>query len=171
MKNKILLLGCAAVLLSSSVALAGHGKAGLWNVTVSIVMPNMPKMPPEVVAMMKQRGMKMPGMGEPITDQVCMTQADVDGDMPPRTGGQDENCTNHVTSKTASSITADMVCTGRMQGTGHLQVIYSTPEHYVGSYNFKGVSEGHPQEMTSNFKGDYVKADCGAVKPFDHHPK
>jgi Protein of unknown function (DUF3617) len=169
MTKNILLLGCAAVLLSSGAALAGHGKAGLWNVTTSMTMANMPQMSPEVMAMMKQRGIKMPGMGEPITSQVCMTQAEVDSDLPPRTGGHEENCTNHITAKTANSISADIVCSGRMQGTGHLQVSYSSAEHYMGTYGFKGSSEGHPTEMTSNFKGDWVKADCGAVKPYIPH--
>ena len=171
MTRKIILLGCAMALASSGAALAGHGKAGLWNVTTSMTMPNMPQMTPEMMAMMKQRGVKMPGTGEPITSQVCMTQADVDSDIPPRTGGHEESCTNNITSKTATSISADMVCSGRMQGTGHLQVSYNGAEHYTGSYNFKGTAEGHPADMTSNFKGDWVKADCGAVKPFDHHPQ
>jgi len=167
--KKLVLLGCAAVLLSSGAALAGHGKAGLWNVTTSMTMANMPQMTPEMMAMMKQRGMKMPGMGEPITSQVCMSQAEVDSNMPPRTGGRDEDCTNHIVSQTASSISADMVCHGSANGTGHLHVSYNGAEHYTGSYNFKGTAEGHPADMTSNFKGDWVKADCGAVKPFNPH--
>jgi hypothetical protein len=157
--------------MSCGAAFAGHGKAGLWNFTTSMTMANMPQMPPEAMAMMKQRGIKMPGMGEPITSQVCMTQDEVNADMPPRMSREGENCENHVLAKTASSISVDMVCNGRMKGTGHLQVSYSGAEHYEGTYNFKGTAEGHPADMTSNFKGDWVKADCGAVKPFAHPPK
>ena len=50
--KKVILLGCTAVLLSSGAALAGHGKAGLWTVTTSMTMPNMPQMTPEMMAMM-----------------------------------------------------------------------------------------------------------------------
>jgi hypothetical protein len=55
-----------------------------------------------------------------------------------------------------------------MQGTGHLQVSYSGAEHYTGRYSFKGTAEGHPADMTSAFKADWVTADCGAVKPMRH---
>lgn len=170
--KRILMATAAVLLLSPGAALAAHGKAGLWNITTSMSMPNMPQMPPEAAAMMKQRGMnmKMPGM-EPITTQICMTQADVDTDIPPRTGDRDESCQTHVISKTDSSMTADMICTGRMQGTGHMQVSYSGAEHYSGSYSFKGSMEGRPNEMTSSFKGDWVKADCGAVKPIVRKPQ
>ncbi|HEX3753639.1 MAG TPA: DUF3617 domain-containing protein [Rhizomicrobium sp.] len=166
--KKIVLLGCAGILATTGAALAGHGKAGLWNVTTNMTMANMPQIPPETLAMMKQRGMQMPGMGQPIATQICMTQQEVDSDLPLHMGDREMQCDSHVTSKTASSISADMVCNGRTQGTGHLQVSYSGAQHYAGSYSFKGTSEGHPADMTTSFKGDWVKADCGAVKPFVH---
>ena len=68
-------------------------------------------------------------------------------------------------------MSADTVCSGRMQGTGHMQVSYSGAEHYEGSYSFKGSMEGHPNQMSSTFKGDWVKADCGSVKPFTRKPQ
>jgi hypothetical protein len=157
------------LVLAPGLALAAHGKAGLWNVTTTMTMANMPQIPPEVAAMMKSRGMKMPGV-DPITTQICMTQADVDADIPPRTSDREESCQTHVVSQTSSSMEADMVCTGQMQGSGHIQVSYSGAEHYAGSYSFKGSMEGHPNQMTSSFRGDWVKADCGSVKPFVHKP-
>ena len=172
--KRILTASVALLLVSPGVALAGHGKAGLWTITTSIQMPNMPQMPqmsPEVAAMMKQRGMSMPGMGGPITTQICMTQADVDANVPPRSGNHEEDCQTHVISQTSSSMSADTVCSGRMQGTGHMQVSYSGAEHYEGSYSFKGSMEGHPNQMSSTFKGDWVKADCGSVKPFTRPPQ
>ena len=167
--KRILMASMAVLLLTPGVALAGHGKAGLWNITTTMSMPNMPQMPPEAMAMMRQRGMKMPG-AEPIVSQICMTQADVDADGPPRTSDREMTCDTHIINKTASSMAADMVCKGRVQGTGHMEVSYSGAEHYSGKYNFKGVAEGQSSEMTSSFKGDWVKADCGAVKPFVRKP-
>lgn len=169
--NKSVGIAVSLLLLAPGAAFAGHGKAGLWNVTSSMTMANMPQMPPQAMAMMKQRGMKMPGMGEPMTTQICMTQADVDSGIPPRMNGQGESCQSHVTANAASSVSADMVCSGRMQGTGHLQVSYSSAEHYQGSYSFKGTAQGHPADMTDSFKGDWVKADCGAVKPIARPPQ
>ena len=67
MKTAIRLIAAAAVLLPVA-AFAGHGKPGLWNISTTMQMANMPQMPPEAMAMMKSRGMSMPGMGgAPIT--------------------------------------------------------------------------------------------------------
>lgn len=168
--KRILTASVAVLLLSPGAALAAHGKPGLWNVTTTMSMANMPQMPPEAMAMMKQRGMKMPGM-EPITTQICMTQADVDSDVPPRTSNREEDCQSHVLHQSASSMEAEMVCSGRMQGTGHMQISYSGAEHYSGTYSFKGSAEGRSTAMSSTFKGDWVKADCGTVKPYVRKPQ
>ena len=157
---------CAAatlLLLSPGAALAGHGKAGLWN--TSTVMNMAMAMPPEVMAQMKKAGMSMPA-AQTITTQICMTQAEVDSDKPPQMGKNDTGCDSHVTKQTASSMAADMVCTGQMKGTGHIEVSYSSAEHYTGSYAFHGSVEDHPSNLSTTFKGDWVKADCGAVKPY-----
>jgi hypothetical protein len=168
--KRILIASAALLLLSPGVALAGHGKAGLWNISTTMSMPempNMPNMPPEAMAMMKQRGMSMPGMGQPMVTQICLTQADVDADRPPEMNRRETNCDTKVDSMTPTSMSVTSVCKGtNMEGTGHMQVSYSSAEHYQGSYSFKGNMEGHPSAMSSTFKGDWVKADCGNVKPF-----
>jgi len=161
-----------SILFASACAVlaAGHGKAGLWNISTSMTMPGMqvPQVPPEVAAMMRQRGVAMPGMGQPITTQVCMTEADVAAERLPDLGEKSMNCTTKVTSSTPTAMTADMVCHGRMEGTGHVQMTRQGAEHYSGTFNFKGVMNGQPHEMTNTFKGDWVKADCSTVKPIPH---
>ena len=67
---------------------------------------------------------------------------------------------------TGSSMTAQTVCNGEMKGSGQMQISYSGAEHYTGSYNFKGNMSGQTIDTNSSFKGDWVKADCGAVKPY-----
>jgi hypothetical protein len=47
-----------------------------------------------------------------------------------------------------------------------MQMSWRGNEHYEGTYNFKGTMQGRPQEMTSHYTGDFVKADCGTVKPY-----
>jgi hypothetical protein len=51
-----------------------------------------------------------------------------------------------------------------MQGHGHMSVNFESGEHYAGSYTFNGTMEGHPQNMTYNFEGRWISADCGNVK-------
>ena len=153
----------ATILLFPAVAWAGHGKPGLWTVTSTMQMANMPQMPPEAMAMMKSRGMKMPGM-EPITTQMCMTQEQVNGDVPPATHREGENCTTKLISQTSSSVKSEVTCHGRMDGVGRAEMNWRGNEHYDGTYSFKGSMEGRPQEFSTRYSADFVKADCGAVK-------
>lgn len=145
-----------------------HGRPGLWTVTTDMKMANMPQMPPEAMAMMKQRGMKMPGMGEPMVSQICMTAQDVaEGAAMQRMRQQREvNCTPRILSETASSVSTEITCHGEMEGVGHSQMSWRGDSHYEGDYSFKGVMHGQPNETSTHFAGDFVKADCGAVKPF-----
>ena len=162
-RNLVIGLTAAALALTSNAALAGHGKAGLWNVSTTMNMANV-QMPPEAMAQMKKMGMKMP-TARTFVSQICMTQAEVDSDKPPPMGKNDSGCTTHVVNQTGSSMTAQMACTGQMKGNGQMQISYTGAEHYVGSYSFKGSMEGQPVDTSTSFKGDWVKPDCGTVKP------
>ncbi len=153
----------AALVLAPVAALAGHGKAGLWNTSSTTNMAL--AMPPDVAAKMKAMGMKMPA-AQTTTSQMCMSQAEVDSNAPPHIDQGATGCITKVVSATASGMTAQMTCSGRMKGTGQMKISYRGPEHYEGSYAFKGSVEGNPTNMTTSFKGDWVKADCGSVKPY-----
>lgn len=150
--------------LSPSAALAGHGKVGLWKVTT--IMNMAAALPPAALAQMKKTHMQLPGPQTNVS-QMCMTQADVDAAVPPGANDHDMHCVTHVTSQSASAMTSEMVCKGRMAGTGRTQIAYNGAEHYAGSYSFIGKMDGHPINSSMNFRGDWVKADCGKVKP---HP-
>ena len=163
-KHKLLIgLPVAALLLSPGMALAGHGKAGLWNVSTTMNMAM--QMPPEAMAQMKKMGVTMPS-ARTFASQICMTQAEVDSDKLPPMGKCDSGCTSHIVSQTGYSMAAQTVCNGEMKGTGQMQISYSGAEHYTGSYSFKGNMSGQPMDTSSSFKGDWEKADCGAVKPY-----
>jgi hypothetical protein len=166
MKRAPTLALIAAIGLAPVAAWAAHGKPGLWTISSTMQMANMPQMPPEAMAMMKARGMKIPGMGgAPIVSQICMTPEQVNGDVPPNMHRDGENCTTKLLSQTATSMKADVTCHGRMEGVGHSEMTWRGNEHYEGTYSFKGSMEGRPQEISTRFTGDFVKADCGAVKP------
>jgi Protein of unknown function (DUF3617) len=155
-----------AIVLAPAAALAAHGKPGLWNISSTMQMANMPQMPPEAMAMMKSRGMKIPGMGgAPIVSQICMTADQVNADKPPAMSVHEESCTTKVLNQSAMSMTAEATCHGRMNGVGRTQISWRDNEHYEGSYSFKGASEGRPMEMSTHFTGDFVKAECGKIKP------
>lgn len=160
---KKLLAGVAILLtLAPGAALAGHGKAGLWNVTTTLNMAA--ALPPAALAQMKKSGVKMPA-SQTMSSQMCMTQADVDASSPPAMADHDPRCVTHVTSQSASAMTSEMVCKGKMAGTGRTQIAYNGAEHYAGSYSFSGRMDGRPVNSSMLFRGDWVRADCGKVKP------
>ena len=172
MRNIASTITCAGLLLACGAALAApHGKPGLWTVTTSMTMANMPQIPPEALAAMKARGMQMPGMGEPMTRQMCMTQEQVNMEKPPVVNDHGENCTTKVLSQTSSSVSAEVTCHGHMEGVGHSEMSWRGDSHYEGTYAFKGTMEGRPNEINTKYSGDFVKADCGAVKPFAPPPR
>ncbi|HWA69764.1 MAG TPA: DUF3617 domain-containing protein [Rhizomicrobium sp.] len=160
----------AALMLAPATAIAvPHGKAGLWTITTTMKMANMPEMPPQVLEMMKKRG--MPGMGQPMTSQMCMTLDDVNADPNARMQAQHQvNCTPHIVSQTANSAITEIVCHGNMEGTGRSQISWHGDSHYEGTYSFNGTMHGRPNAMSSRYTGDWVKADCGAVKPYTARP-
>jgi hypothetical protein len=153
-----------ALILTPGIAFAAHGKAGLWTVTSQMEMKGMPQMPPEAMAMMKARGMPMPGA--PFTTQMCMTQEQVNADKPPAFSNREESCDTKVLTQSPGAMSAQMTCHGRVEGVGHMEMSWRGNEHYEGTYNFKGTAEGRPQDMTTHYSGDFVKADCGSVKPY-----
>jgi hypothetical protein len=155
-----LILGVVSVPVA---ALASHGKVGLWEVTTQMSMPNMTAMmTPDQLARMQAMGVHMP-TGRSFTTQHCMTAAEVAADKPPPMR-QNKDCTMGNMSFGAHSFTADMVCTGDMQGQGHISVTYDSDEHYSGTYGFTGTAHGHPAGITNSFEGKWISADCGTVK-------
>lgn len=169
MRNGLFATAAAIALLTVAAQAMPHGKPGLWTITTDMKMKNMPDIPPEALAMMKQRGMKIPGMGSPMITQICMTPKDVaEGTALGLKAQHDANiqCTPKLLSETGSSMTSSVTCHGEMEGSGHSEMSWRGDNHYEGNYSFKGVMRGQPNETSTHFIGDFVKADCGSVKPF-----
>lgn len=155
-----------AVLVAPAALAAPRGKPGLWNISTTLQAAAMPEMPPEVRAMMKQRGLNLPGLGKPIVSQVCTTAEQAAMDRPPNMDREGVKCTPRVLSQTATSATTEITCHGKMEGVGRSQISWRGDSHYEGSYSFKGTMDGHASNISSSYVGDWVKADCGSVKPF-----
>jgi hypothetical protein len=154
-----------------TLAYAAHGKAGLWNVSTTMQMagmPAMPQIPPEALAQMRAAGMQMPAMGggaQTMRSQLCMTAEQVNADKPPQVGPEDSGCAWTNMRVTATQMSADLVCKGKMNGTGKVQMTYARAEHYDGDYSFKGTMEGNPADFHATMSGDWAAASCGNVKP------
>jgi hypothetical protein len=156
-----------AVLASAATpALAAHGKAGLWQITTTMNMPNLAaQIPPAQLAQMRAHGIKLP-TGSSVTVTHCMTPQEVVMDKPPSMPSRHgEECKMQNLKTIGQAMSADMVCSGKdMQGTGHLQISYDTAEHYAGKMSFNAVAHGHPMAITNSFEGRWMSASCGAEK-------
>jgi hypothetical protein len=160
--SRVLGLLAAGIVALPVAALASHGKVGLWDVTVSMSMPNMPKIPPDQLAKMKAMGVTVPN-GNTMTVQHCMTAQEVSAEEPPQMH-QSRDCNMENVKTSGGLYSADMVCKGPdMTGNGHLVVTYGSDTAYDGKMTFSGMSHGHPETMTNTFSGRWIKADCGDV--------
>jgi len=165
--RRILLLGTvlATAVSVSLAAWAGHGKAGLWDINIQTNMgqmqgmPDMSKMPPEVQARMKAMGMQMNGSG--MTVRHCMTAADVNAEKPNMS--HNAECKAINVNMSGQTYSADLVCKGKMNATGHVQFTFASPEHYFGSETMTGTANGHPVNHTTKIDARWISADCGKV--------
>ena len=135
-------------------AMGPNRKAGLWESTTQMTWEQAP----------------MPGMPSMAarTTQVCVTQEMVDkyGGPIPETRGSCQ--VSNVVMK-PGKMTADLVCTGQMNGKASIVSTWEDGEYAVTNVHFTGEMSIGPntkpvewtQKSTSVFKG----ADCGAVKP------
>jgi len=164
---RVVLIGAMVGAVVSAPAWASHGKAGLWEIKIQSDMgqmpgmPDMSKLPPEVQARMKAAGVQMNGGGG-MTVQHCMTQAEVNAQNPNMTHNASCKATN--VQRNGQSFSADIVCTGHMNGTGHVQFTFDSPEHYYGSESMTGTAEGHPVSHSMKMDARWISADCGSVQ-------
>ncbi|MDR3415322.1 MAG: DUF3617 domain-containing protein [Nevskia sp.] len=185
MHYRSVVLVIAALLVLPGVALSyDHGKPGLWQVTTQMNFSGgipqvsaeklalarqmgmqIPDVSPEQLAMIKQMGISVPGTG-PMTSQICVTPAQAALTAPPELDLQ-QGCLVRNVKHSGRSYTADLACSGDMQGSGHVSVTYDNDEHYSGSIQFAGKNaDGGPTETRTDFSGRWQAADCGAVRPF-----
>jgi hypothetical protein len=167
MRTLFISCAAAAMCLTAGPVLAGHGKAGLWNITIQMqmegvgAMPDMSKLPPEVQAKMRAAHVQSMG-GHTMTVQHCMTKEEAARDTPP-VGNHNKDCKMENMKTDGNSFSSEMVCTGELTGKGHMQVVYDTPEHYSGEMTMQGTSHGRPVNMYQTFEGKWAGAVCKGV--------
>lgn len=160
-----LLLGLLCPLAASA---AGPMKQGLWEMTVkSDQMKAMPKLSPEQMEMMRQRGIQIPQMNDGgMVTKVCVSKEMAERDTPPAMSHGMSDCQPKNAQKSGNTFTSDIVCNGpNMQGTGTTKVTY-TGDSFTSVSDFKGTAHGTPMNTHSETSGKYLGADCGSVKPF-----
>jgi hypothetical protein len=147
------------LIMVAPLARAQSIKPGLWDVTTTTTWQQSPF----------PAGVAPAGINGPHTMQMCFTQEQIDrfGTIVPESHSNSCQVTNVV--KTISSMTAEMVCTGRMSGKSTMETNWSDGEHATGKAHFIGAmqsSQGSkPIEWSATSSSVFRGADCGSVKP------
>jgi len=159
-----LLIATACLVLPLS-ALAGM-KPGQWEITTKMDLgkntPQMPQIPPEQLEKMKQLGISVPGMGGGAahTFKTCVSPQDASNDRPPMDEQAQRSCKTQDTKRTGNRTTLKIVCEGEMKGTGEVEYVSDTPEHYSSKMHFAGTARGHSVDMTNTSEGRWLGANC-----------
>lgn len=149
----------ACVLVVGLLAWAQTRKAGLWEVTSTMTWQQSP-----FPAGMSQMG------GGPHAVKVCVTQEQIDkfGTVPPQAHG---NCQMTNVVKKANGMTAEMVCTGPVEGKGTVESSWTDDAHSTSKVHFTGAMQmgeaAKPIEWTVESTSVYKGPDCGNVKPIE----
>jgi hypothetical protein len=162
---RVVFTGLSAALLigASTAALAMHAKPGEWQVSVKMDMAGVPQIPPAQLAKMRAMGVHVPMGGDAVTMTHCMTSSEAAMDKIQAMSKEHQKyCTMQNMRMSADGMSADMVCTGKVQGGGHMQVHFDSPEHYAGKVSMSFNTHGHPMSMTNTFEAKWLSANCKA---------
>jgi hypothetical protein len=159
-----ILLPTLALLLLTQGAFAA-GTAGLWTVT-TIYQFGMRVVPPALVSLARQQGLKPPVTGKPFIHHICMTEYEADGSQPLHLNSRELDCTNRTVSQRRSQMVLESICHGPLEGVSRAQITWRGNTHFEGTSNFKGSFRGDATGMSSSFTADWVGADCQGVRAF-----
>ncbi|MEI9993802.1 MAG: DUF3617 domain-containing protein [Rhizomicrobium sp.] len=126
----------ALAALAPVAALGGHGKAGLWSSTTTMSMPTM--------------------AAQTHSATYCMTPAEVKTDAPPP---GNKECSYQNVRLQGHAMSADMVCHGQFEATGHFESDYDSDTHYTAKITI----DTGGMKMTNTVEGHWLKADCAGA--------
>ena len=168
----VALTAAACAVLLAPAALAAHGKAGTWEVTTKMSgggmagMPDMSKLPPAAQARMKAHGVSM-NAGGGMTSKFCMTAEQVNANKPPMTRA-DSPCKTENMKVAGHSFSADIVCTGKVNGRGHTEMTFDSPEHYSGHQTMTMTVNGHTIDHEMTMEARWLTPACTVPAPGKH---
>ena len=159
-----LLSCCVAAVLGGTAILAWaqSRKAGLWETTTTTTLQQSPF----------PNGMQPPADSPlapgPRVTRVCLTQEMI-GKFGAPVPTSRNDCSMANVQKGEHGMTADLICSGRVNGKGTVHSDWQDAEHATGGVHFAGTVQGRadqrPIEWTSQSTSVFKSADCGDVKP------
>jgi len=140
MRQSTLSATIIAIAVLPCAAQAAHRVPGQWEVTTQMhFVQGGIQIPPEVMAQMKARGIKMPDFGTPHTFKQCLTVERAARDEHPDFS-QDKRCTSQNAKWSGDHFHADITCGGN-EGPRHGVAdgsIGSGGRSYAGTFRMEG---------------------------------
>lgn len=167
MRTELRLAAVLAALVVPVAHAADALKPGLWQVTSrtempGMAMPQMPDIPPEDLARMKQMGIQMPEMGggQEVTVKHCLTKEDAQRGMPAQ-GKDADRCEVTDFRRQGSTASWKMACKGNPPASGRGSVTYGGSESYSGAATIDTVGpDGRTMTIKNAFRGKWLSANC-----------
>jgi hypothetical protein len=167
LSTKIVLTVAGMALVSAPVAvLAAQAKAGLWQITVLVSggnahLPDLSKLPPEVLARMKAMGVGIGGNS--VTVQHCMSAQEFALHKLPYMGSHAKGCAMSNYNETGNHVSFDLACSGKSSATGHVQADWDSDEHYTAEVNMTGTQNGQTVSSSEKLEGRLISVSCGSA--------
>jgi hypothetical protein len=126
----------------------------------------MPQIPPDQLAKLKAQGIKVPGMdGQETRIKTCVTPEMVQkfGGPPPQ---ERAGCTLNNVERSASGMSAELVCTGDTKGTATIKATHVDSTHSKMQMHFTGTNkQGKPMDFQMENTSVLLSDSCGDVQP------
>jgi hypothetical protein len=158
-------IGMAAICCLAALGTVAHGqskqKPGLWEVTTQMSIAGMPQMP------QMPQGAQNPFAAH--TNQICVTQDQIDKYGGPMSKPQRGDCQVTNVAVKPDGMTADIMCTGQMNVKGDITTKFTDGNTTDMTMHMTGTMQmgpnSRPVDMTIHSTSVYKGSDCGSVKP------
>ncbi|MBL8472371.1 MAG: DUF3617 domain-containing protein [Rhodocyclaceae bacterium] len=142
-------------------------KPGLWEISVSSDMGGghaMPAIPPEQLAEMQKRGIKLPPMagGQPMLTRHCVSKEQAERGEPPQPRDDARmKCERTDLRHEGNTVKWKMHCTGEREAWGEGFVTYAGATAYSGNMQITVKDAAHGNmTMNQKYSGKWLGADC-----------
>jgi hypothetical protein len=161
----------AATLAQAPPAPKLNVKLGLWEMTTSVnlggEMPgmtgmDMSKMTPEQQAQM-QAAMKAMMGAHTSVNKTCMTKEKLDSSTFMMPDGANATCKPTIGTNTATTLDADVSCTGAETTKAHVHIVATSPTAITGTASATTSQAGKTMTMDLKTSGKWIAAACGDV--------
>lgn len=147
-------------------------RPGLWEITTTSDLPALAgQIPPEQMQMIrnlaKQHGLDVSRIDNgAATTRICISEEMAAQKIPAYFHSDHLGCTIKDATRTGNHYKAQFTCSDvKLQGSGHAEGTFTSPESFSGNTVFKGTAQGFPVSQQARSTGRWISADCGSIRP------